>query len=195
MLEGSSIVATFLLSTPRKRDFRNVLDPVIQVRALKDCDEADYASVVMSQSTNGFDLLGLSDDFAAIVKLSSEMASLDVESTPGGSRRIVQAAEIRSRFRQIAPRNEIMVLSEAQVSCLATYADGEYCHLGAVATTRLFDKALAATGDVFLIYLMRELDAREDCDSIDVGKQRIAAAIMDMMKIRTAMTENPSHSP
>ena len=188
ILEGSTVAARFLLSIPRQRDFRHIPDGVIQVRILKD-RESDFAAVVASRAIESFELLGFSDDFAAIVGLASEMANHDVQTAPDGSRMIVTSATIRARFSQIAPVDEPLDLSEAQIACLATYANGEYENLAKVAqrSARLYDRALKQTGDSFFIYIMKELDPRSECDSVVIGEERANAAILDLTRIQQAL--------
>ncbi len=189
-LEGSSVAAAFLLSIPRQRDFRHLEDPIVQVHALKG-QAADYAAIVRSRATGAYELLGVSDDFASLIRLCSQLASQDIEVAADGTKRIIPSAEIRAGFRKIAVVDAPLELSQAQMACLATYAGGEHAELAVTASlsARRYDKALQATGDVFLIYLMRELDPREDCDSIIIGQERIAAAIADLNKVLSAVPD------
>lgn len=189
-LEGSSVAAAFLLSMPRQRDFRHLDDPIVQVHALKN-QPADFAAIVRSRATGAYELLGTSDDFSGLIRLCSQLASQDIEVAADGTKRIIPSSEIRAGFRKLETLDLPLELSQPQKACLDVYAGGEYAGLVETASqsARLFDKALRATGDTFLIYLMRELDPREDCDSTIIGQERIAAAIADLNRILSAVPD------
>lgn len=71
-------------------------------------------------------------------------------------------------------------ISMAQAACLKLYAQGDFEHLLDLETEEAFVAAYKDAGDTLLTFLMNELSASEDCESMAQAVARVERAIDDL---------------
>ncbi|AOG03372.1 hypothetical protein [Bosea sp. RAC05] len=196
ILTGAQHIASFQLSAPRMREFGLSPVGVVSLKKLKDQD-ADYVAILNGPRPAQTEILGYSDDLAKMIDACSSIASREHERDADGKVRLVTGAELKERFAALAPDNSPIELSQAQITCAITYAEGDFAHLVELAQTsgRLYEKELAGCGDSLFRFLMRELDPREDCSNSEEAVSRLDRAIMDIMKVKFAVEDTPTPQP
>lgn len=88
-----------------------------------------------------------------------------------------------------------LTLNDAQRVVLRTYANGDFDHLGQIGTKEEFDRELDDCGDGLLKFLLVELSAQEDCDSLDTATQRVEFAIRDLSSVASAIEQHALEIP
>jgi hypothetical protein len=78
-------------------------------------------------------------------------------------------------------------ISIAQAACLRLYAKGDFEHLLDSKTEEEFVAAYKGAGDTLLTFLMIELSASEDCESLAQAVGRVDNAIDDLKGVKTAL--------
>lgn len=74
------------------------------------------------------------------------------------------------------------MLSPAQQILVATYANGDFSHIKSIDESR-------EVGDTLFLFLMIELDEKEDCDSINEAIRRVDSSMRDLHKVATSLRE------